>query len=74
MALQTLDLLEARLQRLQYLSHGDVAEHAPDRPIADSVPIASRMQALEKSFEQLKNSSDIVRQLLRTRMSCHYLC
>ena len=64
---EVLDLLEARLSRIQYLLHGDNTEENAVVPQAIVKPLATRLQSLERSMDTLCANSEVVKQLLHLR-------
>jgi hypothetical protein len=65
-AVETIDLLEARLKRIEYA----VCGHVGDAGIPSNKPSASkRLAALEHSLHQLASKSRVVQDLLRLRES-----
>lgn len=70
-AMETLAALEQRLQRLNFLLHGDpVITGSDDTSPADrSASIASRLHNLEKSLQAVAAQSASADELLRLRES-----
>jgi hypothetical protein len=65
-ALHTLNLLEWRLRRLEFVLNG-TAVHEPAEDAPGDVAVVSRIQKLEKSLRQLANKSAVVSDLLKLR-------
>lgn len=72
-ALQTLDALEQRLRRIDFLLHGSsqdsIANDTAVTPSESSQSIASRLQSLEKSLQAVISQSDSATELLQLRKS-----
>jgi len=67
---QTLRSLEERLDRLQFLLHGDELEKSLE-PSSDKLSVGARLERLENSLANLRHNSNIVQQLLQLReQSC----
>jgi hypothetical protein len=65
-AVETLDLFEARLRRIEYAVSGQVDEATP----ADgNTPAAQRLADLEHALHQLASKSRVIQDLLRLRPS-----
>jgi hypothetical protein len=75
-AIQTLDALEQRLQRVRFLLYGtstatdqnDNDKTSTDTTITQS--IASRLQALQSSFNSVLSDSKSARDIVALRISC----
>lgn len=65
-AIETIELLEARLQRIEYAVGGQADKAANSR---GDVSAAKRLVALEHSLHQLASKSRTVQDLLRLRQS-----
>jgi hypothetical protein len=63
-AVETIDLLEARLQRIEYAVCGQVDESALS---SNKKSATQRFAALEHSLHQLASKSRVVQDLLRLR-------
>ena len=63
-AVETIDLLEARLRRIEYAVCGQVNESALS---SNKTSAAQRLAALEHSLHQLASKSRVVQELLRLR-------
>jgi hypothetical protein len=63
-AVETIDLLEARLRRLEYVVSGQVDESAL---LSNKKSAAQRLATLEHSLHQLASKSRVVQDLLRLR-------
>lgn len=63
-AIETIDLLEARLRRIEYAVCGQVDEALMS---SDKGSAAQRLQNLEHSLHQLASKSRVVQDLLRLR-------
>jgi hypothetical protein len=63
-AVDTIDLLEARLRRIEYAVCGQVNEPALS---SNKTSAAQRLAALEHSLHQLASKSRVVQELLRLR-------
>jgi hypothetical protein len=63
-AVETIDLLEARLRRIEYAVCGQVNESALS---GNKTSAARRLAALEHSLHQLASKSRVVQELLRLR-------
>lgn len=62
----TLDLLEWRLRRLEFVLDGSV--NRSDQPASStSPPILARVQKLEQAFQQLSTKSEVARELIKWR-------
>jgi hypothetical protein len=62
-AIETIDLLEARLRRIEYAVCGQVHESA----LSSNKSATQRLAALEHSLHQLASKSRVVQDLLRLR-------
>lgn len=63
-AIETIDLLEARLRRIEFATCGQVK----DAPVGNGQPSAmQRLGKLESSLHQLASKSRVVQDLLRLR-------
>lgn len=63
-ALETIDLLEARLKRIEYA----VCGHADEALLSSNKQSATvRLQTLEHSLHQLASKSRVIQELLRLR-------
>ena len=67
-AVETIDLLEARLRRIEYAVCGQT--DIIDASTKDTA--AKRLAQLEHSLHQLASKSDVVQDLLRLRMFAKY--
>jgi hypothetical protein len=73
---QTLDALEQRLQRVRFLLYGTSTAtdpHHNDQTSTDTTitqPIASRLHALQSSFNSVLSDSKSVRDIVALRNSC----
>lgn len=65
--LQTLNLLEWRLKRLEFVLNGSDATVDESNNASGTVAVAPRMQKLEQSLRQLANKSDVASDLLKLR-------
>ena len=80
-AFQTLDALEQRLQRVRFLLYGTSTASDPysnDKTSTDTTitqSIASRLQALQSSFNSVLSDSKPARDIVALRNSClsHYM-
>ena len=76
-AAETLDLLQQRLQRVQFLLYGDTADAAhtgsqePSQPTPQtpSQSVASRLQALQKSLNSILSDSQNAQHVVDLRAS-----
>lgn len=70
-SLQTLDALEERLRRVDFLLHGSDLEYPSAESTAHEVDgsqsIASRLQSLERSLQAVLSHSDSAAELLQLR-------
>ena len=65
-AMETIDLLEARLRRIEYAVRGQVGEAV----LSDNkTPATKRLADLEHSLHQLASKSRVIQDLLRLRKS-----
>lgn len=64
---QTLSTLEERLQRLQFLLHGDLDTTDANFPVDAHSSVTARLQRLDRSMQSLKDHSSAVSQLLSLR-------
>lgn len=65
-ATETIDLLEARLRRIEYAICGQAGEAgAPTRD--SSAPVVKRLTDLEQSLHQLASKSRVIQDLLTLR-------
>ena len=64
-AVETIDLLEARLRRIEYAICGEVNT---ETAAANKEPITNRLGELEHSLHQLAAKSRVVQDLLKLRM------
>lgn len=62
-ALETIDLLEARLKRIQYAVYGHVNHGA----LSGTENASTRMRQLEGNLHQLASKSRVIQDLLRLR-------
>jgi hypothetical protein len=75
-AIQTLDALEQRLQRVRFLLYGTSTAtdpHDNDETSTDTTvtqPIASRLHALQSSFNSVLSDSELARDIVALRNSC----
>jgi hypothetical protein len=75
-AFQTLDALEERLQRVRFLLYGTPTATDPldnDKTSSDTTAtqsIASRLQALQSSFNSVLSDSKSARDIVALRNSC----
>jgi hypothetical protein len=65
-AVETIDLLEARLRRIEYVVCGQVDESALS---SNKTTATQRLAVLERSLHQLASKSRVVQDLLRLRKS-----
>jgi hypothetical protein len=65
-AIETIDLLEARLRRIEYAVSGQVGE-APGSTPDSTAPIAKRLADVEQSLYQLASKSRVIQDLLMLR-------
>jgi hypothetical protein len=65
-AVETIDLLEARLRRIEYAICGQVDKSTLS---SNKTSVAQRLAALEHSLHQLALKSRVVQDLLRLRKS-----
>jgi hypothetical protein len=64
----TLGLLEWRLQRLEFVLNGGLAQDINTTGGYARTTVSSRLQKLEQSLNQLAGKSDTIAELLRLRM------
>ncbi|PNS18034.1 hypothetical protein CAC42_3993 [Sphaceloma murrayae] len=64
LAIQTLNLLEERLSKLQLIVHGDGPEEDA-RDTSSAYPITVRLQSVERALSKLESTSSSIAQLLR---------
>ena len=63
-ALETIDLLEARLKRIEYA----VGEHVDEATISQEENATKRLGELEHSLHQLASKSRVIQDLLKLRL------
>jgi len=66
-AIETIDLLETRLRRIEYALRGTAAVNSVNKD-----PATKRLADLEHFLHQLASKSRVVQELLRLRESCCY--
>jgi hypothetical protein len=65
--LQTLNLLEWRLKRLEFVLNGGDATFDESKHASGAVAVVPRIQKLEQSLRRLANKSDVASDLLKLR-------
>lgn len=68
-ASNTIELLEARLRRIQYVTFGQQELMVTE----DKIPATRRLKDLESALDQLVTKSRVMQDLLRLRMVLNYL-
>lgn len=66
-ATETIDLLEARLRRIQYAVHGGQVKEQESTASSTEEPAAKRLADLEHKLHQLASKSRVIQDLLRLR-------
>jgi hypothetical protein len=67
-AIQTLDLLEARLRRIEYAIGAQLNKTSTN---SDEYSVTQRLARLENSLHQLASKSKVIQDLLRLRQLSH---
>lgn len=65
-ATETIDLLEARLRRIEYVVHGQ--EHATAGPEYEKASASARLERLERALHGLTIKSKVIKDLSQLRM------
>lgn len=73
-ALETLDLLEARLRRIEFIVTGQTRLSSPKLPSKPEQTIRQRMHNLEHSLRSLASGSPVISDLLHFRESSSHNC
>jgi hypothetical protein len=66
-ATETIDLLEARLRRIEYAINGQAGEATTTTTHDASAPVAKRLADLEQSLHQVTSRSRVIQDLLTLR-------
>lgn len=69
-ATETINLLEARLRRIEYVVHGH--EHSNFDPEDETKSAATRLENLERALHDLTVKSKVIKDLLQLRKSSTY--